>query len=50
MAYHYTLEGQKIILPIESVIVTTMDEDEKFKEEVKNMIDGVLGLVKEETE
>ena len=50
MAYHYPLEGQKTILPIESVIVTTMDEDEKFNGEVKEMIDGILGLIPEAAE
>ena len=31
-------------------IVMVMKEDESFKEDVKGMIDGVLGLVEEETE
>jgi len=32
------------------VIVKVMEKDEEFKEELKEMIDGVLGLVVEETE
>jgi hypothetical protein len=32
------------------VIVTAMDEDEKFKQEVKEMVDGVLMLIGEEVE
>jgi len=31
-------------------IVKAMEEDEKFKEDIKEMIDGVLGLIEEETE
>jgi hypothetical protein len=31
-------------------IVKAMEEDEKFKEDVREMIDGVLGLITEETE
>ena len=32
------------------VIVKAMEKDEGFKEEMKRMIDGVLGLVVEEAE
>ena len=31
-------------------IVKAMGDDEEFKEEVKEMIDGILELVEEETE
>ena len=32
------------------VIVSAMEEDETFKEEVKEMVDGVLGLIGGEAE
>jgi hypothetical protein len=31
------------------MIVKAMERDEEFKEEVREMIDGVLGLIEEET-
>ena len=43
-----TQEGQEIIrlyYQWSPVIVKAMEEDEEFKEEVKEMIDGVLELV-----
>jgi len=48
-----TLEGQEIIklyYEWSPVIVETMNEDEEFKEEVKEMIDGVLPLIRGEVE
>ena len=48
-----TPEGQEIIrlyYQWSPVIVKAMEEDEEFKEEVKEMIDGVLGLVGGEVE
>ena len=30
------------------VIVKAMEEDEEFREEVKEMIDGILSLIREE--
>jgi len=44
----HTPEGQEVIklyYQWNPVIVKAMEEDEEFKEEVKEMIDGVLGLV-----
>jgi len=48
-----TPEGQEIIklyYKWSPAIVKAMDEDEGFKEDVKEMIDGVLGLIEEEVE
>jgi len=48
-----TPTGQELIklyYQLSPAIVKAMEEDEKFKEEVKEMIDVVLGLVEEETE
>ncbi len=48
-----TPEGQSLIklyYQWSPVIVKAMERDEEFKEKVKQMIDGVLGLVVEETE
>ncbi|MBW2183689.1 MAG: hypothetical protein JRF49_07470, partial [Deltaproteobacteria bacterium] len=48
-----TPEGQSLIklyYQWSPVIVKAMEKDEEFKEKVKEMIDGVLGLVVEETE
>ena len=45
-----TPEGREIIklhYQLSPVIVTAMEKDEEFKEEMKEMIDGVLGLVVE---
>jgi len=45
-----TPEGQEIIrlyYQWSSVIVKAMEEDEEFKEEMKGLIDGVLGLIEE---
>ncbi len=53
MAYCYTLEGQKKIklyYEWSPSIVKAMEEDEEFKEEVKEMVDGVLMLIGEEVE
>ena len=46
-------EGQEIIklyYQWSPVIVEVMEEDEEFKEEVRNMIDRILDLINEETE
>ena len=40
----------KLYYQLSPVIVKAMEKDEEFKEELKEMIDGVLGLVVEETE
>jgi hypothetical protein len=43
-----TPEGQEIIrlyYERSPVIVETMEEDEEFKEEVKEMVDGVLSFI-----
>jgi hypothetical protein len=48
-----TPEGQEVIrlyYQLSPVIVKVMEKDEAFKDEVKEMIDGVLGLIEEETE
>ena len=48
-----TQVGQIIIkqyYEMSPVIVRAMERDEEFKEEVKEMIDGVLGLITEEAE
>ena len=48
-----TPEGQEIIrlyYQWSPAIVKAMEEDEEFKQDVKEMIDGVLGLIEEETE
>jgi hypothetical protein len=48
-----TPEGREIIrlyYEWSPVIVKAMEEDEEFKEDVKEMIDGVLGLVGGEVE
>ena len=48
-----TLEGQELIrlyYQWSPMIVRAMEEDEEFKEEVKKMIDGILPLIKGETE
>ena len=45
--------GQEIIklyYQLSPVIVKAMEKDEGFKEGMKEMIDGVLGLIEEETE
>jgi hypothetical protein len=45
-----TPEGQEIVklyYQLSPVIIKAMENDEGFKEEVKEMIDGVLGLVEE---
>jgi hypothetical protein len=50
---HKTAEGQAIIrlyYQWSPVIVKAMEGDEEFKEEVKALIDGVLGLVGGEME
>jgi len=46
-----TLEGRELIKLYymwSPVIVKAMEEDEEFKEELKEMVDGVLGLIKGE--
>ena len=48
-ALSQSLEGQEIIrlyYKWSPVIVRTMEEDEEYKEQVREMIDGVLGLIK----
>ena len=48
-----TPEGQEIIrlyYQWSPAIVQAMEEDEEFKEDVREMIDGILGLIEEETE
>ena len=48
-----TPEGQEIIrlyYQWSPVILKAMEEDEEFKEDVKEMIDGVLGLIEDKTE
>ena len=48
-----TSEGQELIklyYEWSPAIVKAMEEDEEFKEEVKEMIDGVLELIKIEAE
>lgn len=48
-----TPEGQEIIklyYECSSLIVKAMEEDEEFKEDVKEMIDGILLMISEETE
>ncbi|MBW1839618.1 MAG: hypothetical protein JRI49_06740, partial [Deltaproteobacteria bacterium] len=43
-------EGQEIIklyYQWSPAIVEAMEEDEEFKEEVREMIDGILGLIEE---
>jgi len=48
-----TFEGQEIIklyYEWSSVIVQMMEEDEEFREEAKEMIDGVLRLIVGEVE
>ena len=48
-----TPEGQEIIriyYDWSSTIVKEMEEEEKFKEDVKELIDGILPLIKEEVE
>ena len=48
-----TPEGKELIklyYQWSPTIVRAMEEDEVFKKDVKEMIDGVLGLVVEETE
>jgi len=43
-----TPEGQEIIrlyYEWSPVIVETMEDDEGFKEQMKEMIDGILGLI-----
>jgi hypothetical protein len=48
-----TPEGQELIklyYQWSPVIVKVMEEDEKFKEQVKGMIDGILPLIRREVE
>jgi len=48
-----TPEGQEIVklyYKLSPVIVKIMREDEEFKEEVKAIVDGILQLIKKETE
>jgi len=48
-----TLEGQEIIglyYEWSPVLVKAMEEDDKFKEEVREMIDGILMLIEKELE
>ena len=48
-----SLEGRELIklyYQFSPVIVKAMEKDEEFKEELKEMIDGVLGLIVEEAE
>jgi len=37
----------KLYYQLSPVIVKAMEKDEEFKEELKEMIDGVLGLIEE---
>ncbi len=51
-ALSQSLEGQEIIrlyYKWSPVIVRAMEEDEEYKEQVREMIDGVLELIEEET-
>ena len=48
-----TLEGKELMrlyYELSPVIVEVMEADEGFKEDMKGMIDGALGLIVEETE
>jgi PII-like signaling protein len=45
-----TLEGQEIIrlyYELSPVIVEMMEKDESFKQEVKQVVDGILEVIKE---
>ena len=48
-----TPEGHEIIklyYQWSPVVIKAIEKDEEFREEVKELIDGVLGLITEETE